>query len=236
MKLAFLALSLMCATAQVLAQVPSTLTISKSGSGAPVLGNLGMTTTTRPPSTSTQQLTFMAKGTDFFYGGLGPPASEGQHAKQWYPKGHQLWVILRGSSVADGRGLLIGNIHQLAISDPGSGACSQTGISQIALFSSSTRLYVSSCSPQVHRFVDDRWYKFQIQVNDSKLVKYWAWEVTSSGTIIKTIVSGLALQAFPLPGNPDPSIAATGVGIGATDSPADATMLLEIKNVQMNWL
>lgn len=224
-----LAIALSAAPLTAFSQVPSTIGISKSGLGQPVVGGLTMTSTTRPPGTTTQKLQFDFRGTDFFYNG---PEQGSQ--RQWHPHSYQLWVILRGSNVADGRGLLIGNLHELAVMDPSFGACPQTGIMQAALFSDSTRLFESSCTPQYMRIIDDQWYRVFLSVSDSKAVTYSIHKVippTTTGAQLFTAT----VTANQIPGQPDPSINGTGIFIGATNHPQGRAFAIELRQISTSW-
>lgn len=212
------------------AQVPAALLISKAGVGQPVTGNLAMTSTTRPAGTTVQKIQFDMRGTDFFFNGI-----EQGVQRQWHPHFYQVWIILRGSGVADGRGLIIGNLYELAVSNPSFGACPQTGMIQTSLFASSLRLFPGSCIPEHIRLVDDRWYRINLEVSDSKVAKYSIAEIV--GPLMGTVplVTNMAATVVPLSGQPDSPITGTGVGIGATDHPQGAAFMLEFKSISVSW-
>lgn len=226
----FIAVILFAVTALASAQIPGTLTINKNAYFASVTGNLPMTVTTRPPGATRQRLSFTMRGTGFFFGGeeLGAP-------RQWQPKGHQLWAILRGSGVADGRGILIGSIHGLAFADSSSGACPHAATAQAMLFASVQRLYANTCIDARNRLLDGKWYQVYIEVSDSKQIVYSIGESDSAGNIFRAIASAITVSAAPLAGNPDPAISGTGIGIGATNSGPDGPMTLELRNISTSW-
>lgn len=177
-------------------------------------------------------------------------------AYSFMPTSYHLAVILRShGSLASGpldgawltgRGIIIGNTHRVAenLSSP---ACNQAAMSQIEIFGGGPpnnyqgTVYEQSCLSDQLRYLDGRWYRVTVSVNDSKLVKYSVDETDVNGNVVANLVTNVALTAAVAndpPNNLDGfSLVSTGRFSGGSYRPEDLPAFsIEIKNLAVTWL